>query len=100
MSKHTPGPWFASALRTHSAQGSRDGCDIGADDGTSVGIVYALDLWLPTEACRDGETEANAALVAAAPDLLAALEAMLLGNKHLAPELARAAIAKATGAKP
>jgi hypothetical protein len=46
----------------------------------------------------DAETQANARLIAAAPDLLEALRAMLEDDDHgEACSKARAAIAKATG---
>ena len=98
---------------------SRDGCDIGAADGSNVAIV------LHDARDRDkDETLANARLIAAAPDLLAACEAQALADaiaaewdalsndavrlngSHIergnalisvAKELRRAAIAKATG---
>lgn len=55
---------------------------------------------------RGGEGKANAALIAAAPDLLAALQALLadtylsdpINNDRMA--LARAAVASATGGTP
>lgn len=81
--KHTPGPW---------QQG----------EGTTLWVVLANDrtpichLLLGTEAA-----EANARLIAAAPDMLEALEVMVHSFMYKdAPEafnIARAAIAKAEG---
>jgi hypothetical protein len=51
MSAHTPGPWEIHPV---------NGCLIGADDTT---VVYHF-----------GENDADIALIAAAPDLLAALK--------------------------
>ena len=66
MSKHTPGPWKLS----------RDGNDIENADGAGVCAMYA-----------DETAPANAALIAAAPDLLEALEralAVLVAARELA----------------
>lgn len=94
MSAHTPGPWYVAPLGGGYAQVCSEG----------AGIVLA---------CM---TEADAALIAAAPDLLAALSCIVL-NARLQPDAhmagttdcyaiptddikaARAVIAKATGRK-
>ena len=93
--QHTPGPWVVFPA---------PGLDIGS---ISWGFVASCTLRPSPE-----EMKANAALIAAAPELLAALEAILarvesgegMGGKFLGgPPLpireARAAIAKAGGAK-
>jgi hypothetical protein len=73
MSEHTPGPW-------HWHRGP--GPNIYAEDGTEIGqINFSVD----------GE------LIAAAPDLLAACEALASGRNNDAFDLARAALAKARG---
>ncbi len=93
-SKHTPGPWVV--------------------DG-SVGMmkldVYAFagQVRIAMIDCEyadmdEAEVEANAMLIAAAPDLLAALQAIISHDRHLLPnpwriEAAISAIAKATGNK-
>jgi hypothetical protein len=94
--KHTPGPWEVSGgtLRIYSAK-TKD-------------IVG----WVATESPENGLAPsppvaiANAHLVAASPDLLAALtalmadiDAQLIGSKSALREQARAAIAKATGGR-
>lgn len=89
MSKHTPGPWEVS---------EDDPCEIESADGRFVAMV------LPAPELNwdmNAEREANARLIAAAPDLLAALRAArgyVSQPKVLAAILS--AIAKATGGEP
>lgn len=100
MSKHTPGPWW------HDDDGF-----VRADVGTSGDFVYSAPVADPhaTKDIDPDEREANAHLIAAAPDLLAACEAVLPiiesldsakeegdDDEPLAAQL-RAAIAKAKG---
>lgn len=59
---HTPGPWHTSSTHRGAA------VDIGAANGANVALVSG-----PAENGAD-EFKANARLIAAAPDLLAALE--------------------------
>ena len=66
MSKHTPGPWF----------NGQDGFNLGS------GVVYARHTnGNPKDVATirgwGGEQQANSRLIAAAPDLLEALEAMV-----------------------
>jgi hypothetical protein len=81
MSNHTQGPW--EYKRT-------SGFDYGS-----------VEYWLPG-ICTNVKTEANARLIAAAPDLLEALNE-LIGWQPTAPheaiQAAKAAITKATGGK-
>ena len=82
MSKHTPGPW----AMVHEG---------GADGGYYIGAKDQVVI-LP----RGRMDEADARLIAAAPDLLAALKAMVLNDAHEyrdCHKAARAAIAKAEG---
>jgi hypothetical protein len=89
--QHTPGPW---------ASNSADSFELGV-----YGSGYRIAKMTGGEINRD---IANARLIAAAPDLLEALQGMLLGfsltqNPDAYPSnapcnKARAAIAKATGA--
>jgi len=85
MSGHTPGPWTIQ------------GAFIGTDDahiaqvkGEGRGVTFQ-------------RAEANSALIAAAPDLLAALSELLAESEEFHNpntegwNMARAAIAKATG---
>lgn len=94
--QHTPGPWHVSkASPTRVIESGPRGNSI-AKMGLNLG------------ACSQEEAEANARLIAAAPDLLEALQGMLLGfsltqNPDAYPSdapcnKARAAIAKATRA--
>ena len=80
--RHTPGPWR-----------------IGDAGFTVFGPPKPGAL---AETIAPVKSRANARLIAAAPDLLAALEALAaLPNKHRPEEMweaARAAIARATGA--
>lgn len=96
MSEHTPGPWIVYEPDVNSLE-LRDGCGGYICELTTVG-------WeIPPDAMANGH------LIAAAPDLLAALK-LLLGHSgldidaqdkdpedHAAERVARAAIAKATG---
>lgn len=97
--KHTPGPWSVD-LET----GQID----AADGQATIGTIYGADDY----PCLDdddegvqtyhGECRANARLIAAAPDLLVALEHILADPFTIiskrSVELARAAIAAANGA--
>ena len=90
--KHTPGPYHIS----HDEDG---GTTIRDDDDLIMAGVYGF-----AAPDREGQEEANGTLLAAAPELLAALKAMLpeswepadyLNNRKRVMDLARAAIAKA-----
>lgn len=74
--KHTPGPW------------ALNGNYIGSETAGNIGYSF-------------GDNVANAHLLAAAPELLAALKAVLEHNiahhNHMTHAAARAAIAKAEG---
>lgn len=94
MSKHTPGPW-----EMHGEFSGRDIVQIETKHGYSVADVRNYN--------RSEQNKANAKLIAAAPDLLEALQ-NLIGEvkdirgvdveeyKPAAFEQARAAIKKAT----
>jgi hypothetical protein len=89
--KHTPGPW-----KVYTAKNG--GKIIGIGDAEGGGVTDPnFALW------RAGkEQQANARLIAAAPDLLAALEGMMAlldAGSLYEPQAyaARAAIAKARG---
>lgn len=91
MSAHTPGPWVALCEPTLSRY--RIGAGFAAAE--SVAVVYMAKV--------DGVTEANARLIAAAPDMLAALREAdsLLDSASIEGQtrnMIRAAIAKAEGA--
>lgn len=83
--KHTPGPWTRNrAINTVDMGRYSVICPFGADSKKHV-----------------SEIEANMRIIAAAPDLLAALEAMIAkidaDKLPISCSLARAAIAKAKG---
>lgn len=88
--KHTPGPWVVDGDVIRGDQ-QRNG---------SISVASMLDVSYPYGR-RAGESKhANARLIAAAPELLAALEGVLRVADRKTDEFdaARAAIAKATGA--
>lgn len=104
MSKHTPGPWFTCEYGGVNGRGIEIGCDMTRDGFHKIAKIemtkYSKDEW------------GNANLIAAAPDLLEALEClkrevilsdvdMAYIDTHFKPwlEKARAAIAKARGEK-
>ena len=106
MSKHTPGPWTMSRpMGTGHLEGREPWFWVSAD----------RTLHLQVAACPDGyvagENEANARLIAAAPELLEALRALMdtrhkhfidngIDGMHGWDEQARAAIARAEEVKP
>jgi hypothetical protein len=89
MSKHTPGPWFID-YEGGGAMGRR--AMLETKDGQTIGYLYEAEF--------DDEM-----LIAAAPELLAALQYMVNvcpaidDQGEEAHQRARAAIAKATGEK-
>jgi hypothetical protein len=95
---HTQGPW-------HVGAGNGEG-SIFADDGRTrleIGGTTLYSIAQITRGWNEAEDEANARLIAAAPEMLAALEE-LLADKYLADpinadrmEKARAAVAKVKG---
>ena len=92
MSTHTPGPWIADSAGTVRAQ-----CD-------AQPLPYVVAVVLGDADVGKGRGDANASLIAAAPDLLKALRDLLDWNVAMDPDhdcdefdAARAAIAKATG---
>lgn len=106
MSKHTPGPWVVIPLPTKECKYS-----VATDNSAPVQAVVA-DMHAGSINCPPDVMEANARLISAAPDLLAALDGMLralsaeqrdararveLSSTAEAKISARAAIAKAKG---
>jgi hypothetical protein len=90
MSAHTPGPWHAVKNSLNHGIYDADGNNVAGVKGSSIAL-------------HDRRHAADAALIAAAPDLLAALRAVdahysgSLDHQPAYVRLARAAIAKATG---
>jgi hypothetical protein len=92
--KHTPGSWEVQEtqreLQVITLPGGAIESVVIADCNVSLGKG-----WL-----TEGETLANARLIAAAPEMLEALERIAQGNTKFGPEVeARNAIAKAEGGK-
>ena len=95
MSKHTPGPWTDDATLNHYT--------------TRVirhnGIVVARLPTAPQDPDNEAEMDANAALIASAPEMLEALRMLADDHEHGATgtirqehlRTARAAIARAEG---
>jgi hypothetical protein len=98
MSKHTKGPWEVTP-------NARGGFTIQSGDGLTVAITPAPWGFTTEDAARIWEKRQNPHLIAAAPDLLKALEQIAAYPKTRADELdassmrdiARTAIAKAKG---
>jgi len=74
MAKHTPGPWRVAYGNRLEIRGPRD------EIGWPVPVVYNAGLH------TDETDQANARLIAAAPELLAALQALTdWGREHTSP---------------
>jgi selenophosphate synthetase-related protein len=89
---HTPGPWDVYA-------GKMKNGDRIINDGEGTPVAYAADY---NEYAKDDQVDANARLIAAAPDLLEAAQDALTAfqsgrNGSAAMVLLAAAIAKAEG---
>lgn len=105
--KHTPGPWSQSHRKSGNGYST-------TEVYCAAGQTIATLAWypVPTPTGTTTSREANARLIAAAPDLLAALQDLFGAelekcmafdghdDQMEAVERARAAIAKATGEAP
>ena len=94
MSKHTPGPWVVVGRLTKYVEARLVG-----------GLIQEVAACGPTMADEGygQQQEANARLIAAAPDLLEALKRCKFDSLNMTledREFCRAAIAKATGEQP
>jgi hypothetical protein len=87
-SKHTPGPWFI-----RERQNSLISPVIIAEIASGYTICWVNDD------DSDGLQDGDANLISAAPEMLAALEAILICDCKSTQEQARAAISKAKGAE-
>ena len=93
---HTPGPWVARMVDSQEWHiDSRHYAQTGAGTWSGLAVAYGCDD-MPDEGAR--VAEANARLIAAAPELLEALDLLLHDRTPWTVSCARAAIAKATGA--
>ncbi|MGK0556132.1 hypothetical protein [Bordetella bronchiseptica] len=96
--RHTPGPWARDI-------GSGFGCDVRAENGRKVAATWGINNGDPHRPAYRAECDANARLIAAAPELLEALETLVADFADYpaserpchAFDLARAVIAKAKG---
>lgn len=95
MRKHSPGPWNRGVAQ-NIYQGER------WDPSNQQRMIASCEPTTRTQEDWD-ETWANATLIAAAPDLLATLEGILLWDDGNLPgdmmDAARATVAKAKGEK-
>lgn len=103
--KFTPGPWKVSKRKLKSNQYNVFMIDI---DSREIGIEGVCSVYTESDTPNE-EEKATAKLIAAAPDLLEALESMLhefdnvglgMWNADAAKEKARTAITKALTIKP
>lgn len=105
MSAYTPGPWNVGTIPSEQTTISNHGFKIKAmpisGSGRAIGCVYAGDARAERRVFDDPTPEANARLIAAAPDLLEALREILseaqwdTGLIENVRDIARAALAKA-----
>lgn len=112
MSKHTPGPWTVKKA-PKSSNFAGYGFHITAlrkdYEGREYLATVAKTGGLPNDRDSEIETQANAALIAAAPDMYEALKALrdeinemkygkpFAGRPHAKMDAADAALAKAEG---
>jgi hypothetical protein len=111
--KHTPGPWSVGRTRRYKHPGGVDGTEVAVHYGPAESRGNCIAFAYGHGAT--GDAEADARLIAAAPDLLEVLQeftkyvhteecstdgAVTFSNNQInrLAFLARAAIAKATGA--
>lgn len=81
-SKHTPGPWIVDRLTRRGQTGNNYAHWIQnaeGEDGQRIAIVESN--WTPER--EDSTAEANARLIASAPDLLRVVEAVAQGMGNL-----------------
>ena len=96
MSEHTPGPWAVERNLIGYVEAS-----IADDKGASISPIAVVLMF--SENGRDLPIKANTRMMAAAPDLLAALEGLLAAfdsdfhDLMIAKLAAKAAITQATG---
>lgn len=93
MSEHTPGPW--KVFRGSRHQSDRNYMAVIDSIPDVDGKVVANCIC--HIASTNEDAEANAKLIAAAPELLEALEKILIADYAVSRENARNAIAKAKG---
>lgn len=92
--KHTPGPWEISTIDERTIGPITEHSDKSMRD---VGILQMKAVASVEELASHDETDANARLLAAAPDLLSALENMVEANRSPLSELGQRARNEAIG---
>ena len=96
--KHTPGPWRARVYQ--ATEGHVAELSVDSEDWKDLARVFVQEDDRFSDEPLLGSGEANARLIAAAPDLLAALEELMSCTIVCSPttrERAAAAIARAKG---
>jgi hypothetical protein len=106
MSKHTPGPWTVYEFKTKDTDSGGAETHImcyANDDGEEGASLANVNRWTYGDDPPTEESAANAHLIAAAPDLLAALRRLVeVNDMSCTPckadiRAAREAITKAKG---
>lgn len=97
--KHTQGPW-----KTFWSYGNTDTHRIYKGHSADIcETIASVNAFAPTDGDMEQESKANVRLIAAAPELLEALEEVMSGNTNgvniCSVVKARAAIAKAKGSQ-
>jgi hypothetical protein len=95
MSDHTPGPWYVALDDRYSMSH----IDVKHTDVHSPGAASEVVAKVTCRVSWADQQKANARLIAAAPDLLDALELLLHDRTPWTIKCAEEAIAKATGAE-
>jgi len=103
MSEHTPGPWRIGSLASYDGYTGQPFRNVWAGQDEAATVVARA---IRSEGAMTNDVDADATLIAAAPDLLEALEEVVkdalgyverTGQSIFWLENARAAIAKAKG---
>lgn len=106
MSKqaHTPGPWEVGTREGFNANTVYDRSGKDSHGDKSICDVFGIPMHKFAKDVQEAEGMPNARLIAAAPELLAALEFMVCNyavtdwpSDQIAREMCLAAISKATG---
>lgn len=97
--KHTPGPWFIKPVSNATVEGNLNIIQTESSTGKGYHVSYSA-AWDDNEVTKI-EAQANANLIAAAPDLLEALQEVVKvldgAGCEAATVKAKAAISKALG---
>lgn len=79
---HTPGPWSVDGIGGIQTDGVRDGYMVGSLEHRRIAVMYG------GSSVPRNQRWANACLIAAAPDLLDALELLLVKYKYVCKNFA------------